>query len=111
MTAAREGDFTRVLALLAPDVTVSADAAAATLGTPAHMEGSDEVANFFNGAAAAAFPVFVEDRPGSAWIHRGEVKVAFDFTIEDGKVRRLQFRAEPELLRGVRRRDGDSVRD
>jgi len=108
MTAAREGDFTRLLQLLAPDVTVSADAAAATLGTPAHMEGRDEVANFFNGAAAAAFPVFVEDRPGSAWINRGEVKVAFDFTIEDGQVRHLQFRAAAEVLADVRRRNGAS---
>lgn len=110
MTAAREGDFTRLLQLLAPDVMVSADAAAAALGTPAHMEGRDEVATFFNGAAAAAFPVFVEDRPGSAWIHRGEVKVAFDFTIEDGQVRRLQFRAEPGVLAGVRRREGAGER-
>jgi RNA polymerase sigma factor (sigma-70 family) len=111
MTAAREGDFTRLLQLLAPDVTVSADAAAATLGTPSHMQGRDEVANFFNGAAAAAFPVFVEDRPGSAWINRGEVKVAFDFTIEAGQVRHLQFRAAPDVLAEVRRRDGASARD
>ncbi len=110
MTAAREGDFSRLLQLLAPDVTVSADAAAAMLGTPAHMAGRDEVANFFNGAAAAAFPVFVEDRPGSAWIHRGEAKVAFDFTIEDGQIRHLQFRAAPDVLAGVRRRAGNAAR-
>src|ERR1700712_4489950 len=77
MAAAREGDFTRLLELLAPDAVVSADAAASALGTPTHLEGRDEVAGFFNGAAAAAFPVFVEDRPGAAWIHRGEFKVAF----------------------------------
>ncbi len=111
MTAAREGDFTRLLQLLAPDVMVSADAASSALGTPAHMQGRDEVATFFNGAAAAAFPVFVEDRPGSAWIHRGEVKVAFDFTIEAGQVRRLRFRAEPAVLAGVRRREGAGERD
>jgi RNA polymerase sigma-70 factor (ECF subfamily) len=111
MTAAREGDFSRLLQLLAPDVSVSADAAASMLGTPAHLKGRDEVANFFNGAAAAAFPVFVEDRPGSAWIHRGEVKVAFDFTIEGGQVRHLQFRAAADVLAGVRRRDGAGPRN
>ena len=62
-------------------------------------EGPDEVASFFNGAAAAAFPVFVEDRPGAAWIHRGEVKVAFDFTVEAGRVRRLRFRADGRRAR------------
>jgi RNA polymerase sigma factor (sigma-70 family) len=109
MAAAREGDFTRLLELLAPDVVVSADAAASTLGTPTRLVGRDEVAGFFNGAAKAAFPVFVGDRPGAAWIHRGQVKVAFDFTIEAGRVRRLQFRAATDVLAGVRRRDGASV--
>jgi RNA polymerase sigma-70 factor (ECF subfamily) len=104
MAAAREGDFTRLLELLAPDVVVSADSAASALGTPTRLEGPDEVASFFNGAAAAAFAVFVEDRPGAAWIHRGEVKVVFDFTVEAGQVRRLQFRADVDVLAGVRRR-------
>jgi RNA polymerase sigma factor (sigma-70 family) len=111
MAAAREGDFTRLLELLAPDVVVTADAAASTLGTPTDLEGPDEVASFFNGAAKAAFPVFIEDRPGAAWIHRGQVKVAFDFTVEAGQVRRLQFRAASEVLAGVRRREGGRTRE
>lgn len=111
MAAAREGDFTRLLELLAPDVVVSADAAASALGTPTRLQGADEVAGFFNGAAKAAFPVFVEDRPGAAWIHLGEVKVVFDFTIEAGQVRRLQFRAAEDVLAGVRRREGASTRE
>lgn len=74
MTAAREVDFQRLLELLAPDVVMSADAAAGALGTPMHLEGRD--------------------------------KVAFDFTVEAGRVRRLQFRATDEVLAGVRRRRG-----
>lgn len=110
MAAAREGDFSRLLELLAPDIVVGADAAAAAMGTPERMEGATEVATFFNGGAAAAFPVFVADRPGAAWIHRGEVMVAFDFTIEDGRVSRLVFRAEKEILAEVRRRDGAELK-
>lgn len=111
MAAAHEGDFARLLGLLAPDVVVSADAAASALGTPTRLEGAVEVARFFNGAAKTAFPVFVGDRPGAAWIHRGEVKVAFDFTIEAGQVRALQFRASHDVLAGVRRRVGGSARE
>jgi len=110
MTAAREGDFRRLLELLAPDVVVSADAAAVALGTPARMEGRGQVAGFFNGAAKAAFPVFVDGRPGAAWIHRGEVKVAFDFTVEGGRVGHLQFRAADDVLAGVQRREGGTAR-
>jgi RNA polymerase sigma factor (sigma-70 family) len=110
MAAAREGDFTRLLELLAPDVVVSGDTAAIALGTPTRLEGADEVANFFNGAAAAAFPVFVENRPGAAWIHRGEIKVAFDFTVKDGRVESLRFRADDDVLAGVQRREGGITR-
>src|SRR6201999_1471682 len=42
MAAAREGDFARLLELLAPDVVVTADAAASALGTPTRLEGADE---------------------------------------------------------------------
>jgi RNA polymerase sigma-70 factor (ECF subfamily) len=106
LAAARGGDFGRLVELLAPDVVVSADAAAIAMGTPAHLEGAEEVASFFNGAAKTAFPVFVEDRPGAAWIHRGEAKVAFDFVIEGGLLRSLTFRAADDVLAGLRRRDG-----
>lgn len=94
----------RLVQLLAPDALVVGDEAAVLAGTPARIEGRDEVAAFFNGAAKAAVPVFVEDRPGSAWFHRGEARVAFDFTVTDGTVSRIAFRADPDLLARVTRR-------
>ncbi len=105
MAAARSGDFGRLLRLLAPDVTVSADDAAIGVGTPRLIEGRDEVAAFFNGSAQATLPVFVGDRPGSAWFHRGSATVAFDFTIDGGLVRAITFRADPGVLAAVVRRD------
>jgi hypothetical protein len=64
------------------------------------------VAMFFNGSAKAAFPVFVGDRPGAAWFHLGAAKVVFDFTVDDGLVRAITFRAAPDVLSRVVRRDG-----
>ncbi|MCD4535853.1 sigma-70 family RNA polymerase sigma factor [Nocardioides sp. cx-169] len=110
MAAAKNGDFERLLRLLAPDATVGADEAAVLAGTPSRIEGRDEVATFFNGSAQAAFPVFVEDRPGTAWFHLGEAKVVFDFTVADGLVRAITFRAAPDLLATVIRRDGGEPR-
>lgn len=105
MAAAREGDFDRLLRLLAPDVEVGADEAALLAGTPERIEGRQAVAEFFNGSAHAALPVAVDDRPGAAWFHRGDAKVLFDFTVEGGAVRRITFRADPDVLaRVVRRR-------
>jgi len=110
MAAAKNGEFDRLLQLLAPDATVSADAAAIAVGTPERIEGRGDVAAFFNGSAQAALPVFVGERPGSAWFHRGEARVVFDFTVRDGRVQAITFRAAPETLAQVSRRDGDAAR-
>ncbi|MGV8964950.1 MAG: sigma-70 family RNA polymerase sigma factor [Cellulomonas sp.] len=104
LAAARGGDFARLLQLLAPDVVVVGDEAAILSGTPERIDGRQEVAAFFNGGAAAALSVFIGERPGAAWFHRGQARVAFDFTIVDGLVERIDFRADPELLTQLRRR-------
>lgn len=110
LAAARHGEFTRLLELLAPDVVVTGDPVAVRVGTPSRIDGRDAVAEFFNGAAAAALPVFVHDRPGAAWFDRGEARVAFDFLVTDGLVRRIDFRADPDVLAGLRRRRGGDQR-
>lgn len=108
LTAARDGEFSRLLEVLAPDVVVVGDPVAVGVGTPERIEGRDAVAGFFNGAAAAALPVFVHDRPGAAWFDRGVARVAFDFRVSGSVVTRIDFRAEPGALDTIRRRrDGD----
>jgi len=110
MAAARNGDFDRLLRLLAPDAVVTADQAAVLVGTPQQIEGRDEVATFFNGSARAALPIYVDGRPGSAWFQHGAAKVVFDFTVSDGLVSAITFRAAADLLSRVVRRDGDQPR-
>jgi RNA polymerase sigma-70 factor (ECF subfamily) len=110
MAAAREGDFARLIALLAPDAEVTADDAAVEAGTPSRIEGREEVAAFFDGSAHAALAVHVDDRPGYAWFHRGEARVIFDFEVADGLVRAIVFRAEPGVLGRMARRTGGHTR-
>lgn len=92
------------------DVVVAGDPVAVGLGTPARIEGRDAVAEFFNGAAAAALPVFVHGRPGAAWFDRGVARVAFDFRVSGGLVTRIDFRAQPEALETINRRRGGDLR-
>lgn len=106
LAAAKGGDFARLLHLLAPDVVVSADAAAIATGTPSRLEGRDAVAEMFDGAAAAALPIFVESRPGAAWFQKGVARVVFDFTVAQGRVTGIVFRAEPRVIASVQRRRG-----
>lgn len=110
LAAARGGELTRLLELLAPDVVVVGDERAIALGTPSRLEGRDEVAAFFDGAAASALPVFVGDRPGAAWFDRGTARVAFDFVVVGGRVSRIEFRADPEVISALRRRRGADAR-
>ncbi|MGZ5400350.1 MAG: sigma-70 family RNA polymerase sigma factor [Nocardioides sp.] len=110
MAAAKGGALDQLLRLLAPDATVTADDAAILVGTPSQIEGRDEVAAFFNGSAQAALPVFVGDRPGAAWFQRGDAMVVFDFSVGDGLVRAITFRAEPAVLSRVVRRDAGRPR-
>ena len=111
LDAARGGDLERLLALLAPDALVSSDDAAVGRGAPARISGRRQVAQFFDGAARAALPAFVEQRPGAAWLHRGEPRVAFDVLVVAGRVARIAFRADPAVLAGVRLRRGDQPVD
>ncbi|MGO1165375.1 MAG: sigma-70 family RNA polymerase sigma factor [Janibacter sp.] len=104
MAAAREGDFASLLALLAPDAAITADAAAISTGTPERIDGRQEIAEFFSGSAHSALAVLVDHRPGSAWFLRGEAMVLFDFDLEDGVVRSITFRADPGTLERVTRR-------
>ncbi|WP_141015044.1 sigma-70 family RNA polymerase sigma factor [Nocardioides sambongensis] len=110
MAAARGGDLDRLLQLLAPDAVVVGDAVAVATGTPERMEGRDAIASFFNGAAHSALPVYIGDRPGSAWFDKGVARVAFDFTVVDGRVARIDFRATARTLEQVRRRKDDVAR-
>jgi RNA polymerase sigma-70 factor (ECF subfamily) len=104
MAAAREGDFDSLLSLLAPDAAITADAAAIATGTPERIDGRQQIAEFFNGSAHSALAVLVDERPAAAWFLKGEAKVLFDFTLEDGLVQGITFRADPGLLARVTRR-------
>lgn len=111
MAAAREGEFERLLALLAPGVVVTADDAAVLAGTPERIVGRTAVAEFFDGSAHAALPVTTAERPGYAWFHRGAAAVVFDFTVRDGVVTGLVFRADPAVLGAVAKRRGAAGQD
>lgn len=98
LAASREGDFGRLIALLDPDATIVADPAAVGMGAAARLEGAQAVAQRFAGGAKAAFEVVSEGYPAVAWWHRGEAKVVFSFTVEDGLVREIELLGDPATL-------------
>lgn len=103
LAAARGGNFARLVHLLAPHVLVTADTEAVAAGTPQRLEGRESVASMFDGAAKAALAVSIGGRPGAAWFHQGLPRVVFDFTVRNGVVEAITFRARPDVLASVQR--------
>ena len=100
LTAARGGELTTLLSLLAPDAIMRADLVAQRMGTDACYDGATAVAERLNGAKGAA-PVEIDGELAAAWIAAGEVKVAFVFHVKAGQIHEVELIADPEVLATV----------
>lgn len=99
MRASRENDFDALLELLDPEAEVLVDAAAAAMGSAFMVSsGARAVAETFAGKARAALPAVLDGRPAAVWQHRGESRLAFAFTVEDGRVVQIELLADPLVL-------------
>ncbi|MDI5977885.1 sigma-70 family RNA polymerase sigma factor [Amycolatopsis magusensis] len=74
LAASRSGDFAALLELLDPDAVAL------------EVRGAPAVASFFAGRAQAARLALVDGVPAAVWLHRGQPKAVFTFTIGDGKI-------------------------
>jgi RNA polymerase sigma-70 factor (ECF subfamily) len=105
LAAARDGDFTALLDLLDPDVTVRADAAAAPSGTPTALRGATAVARhaetFASRAAAHARVGRVEGRPAIVVAPHGTLVTVLLFTVENDRITAVDILADPDRLAGL----------
>jgi RNA polymerase sigma-70 factor (ECF subfamily) len=62
------------------------------------LRGARSVAEFLSGRARAARLVLIDGAPGWVWSLRGEPKVVFAFTVEDGLVTAIDLLADPDRL-------------
>ncbi len=107
LAAAKTGDFELLLSFLSPDAELVADAAAIAMGAPASLVGPNDVASRFSGGAKAARVALLDGLAGLVWAQGGTPKVAFDFTVVAGKVRRIEMIADDDVLSEI---DIDFVR-
>ncbi len=77
LNAALTGDLDGLIAVLAPNAILRADAATQQLGSQPELVGAREVAGQFAGRSQAARLVWIDGTPEAAWVHRSAVKVAF----------------------------------
>lgn len=98
LSAARSGNLDRLIELLAPDAVLHADATTAEMGAKPEIVGARDVAERFSGGARVIHPAWLDGQPGAAWIHRGDVRVAFDFVLREGTIREIWLRSDPAYL-------------
>jgi RNA polymerase sigma factor (sigma-70 family) len=102
LRASRNGDFETLLSLLSPDVELVSDAAAIAIGAPKRKDGPLDVATRFSGGAQAARLALLDGCAGLVWAQGGTPKVAFDFTLVDGLVTRIDMIGDDEVLSEMR---------
>jgi RNA polymerase sigma factor (sigma-70 family) len=108
LAASRGGDFEALLAVLDPEVVLRADrmavaaaAANAAQGAPQlvpEVRGAAAVADAFAGRAQAARLALVDGVVGAAWVHAGQTRVVFAFTVRDDRVTEMALIADPERI-------------
>jgi len=99
LAAARNGEFEALVGLLHPDVVIRADAATVAMGgVAAEMVGAQAVATRFNGGARALRLTLLDGYVGALWMHRGQTRVVFGFTVEDGRIVEIEMLGDPEVL-------------
>jgi RNA polymerase sigma factor (sigma-70 family) len=107
LAASRAGNFSALLALLDPAATLRGDAATVAMGGAAYwqndrlqagIEGAAAVAEAFSGRARAAQPAFIDGKPGAVWMHAGELRVAFRFTLADDRITGIDLVADRTSL-------------
>jgi RNA polymerase sigma factor (sigma-70 family) len=101
LAASRGGNFDALVAMLDPDIVLRADATAVRMGSPEEVRGAAAVAGTFSGRALAAQPALIDGAVGVVWMVGGRPKVAWDFTITDGKVVHIEMIAAPDSLSGL----------
>lgn len=101
LNAARAGDLTAILAVLAPDVVRRADPAALPPGAAAEVCGAQAVARgtvALDGRAQCAELALVNGMPGVVVVPRGRLLLAPTFTFENDKIVEYDVIADPVRL-------------
>ena len=98
LAAARNGEFDRLLALLDPDVVLTADETAAEMGAAREIRGVADVAAFSRRARGAT-PALLDGAAAAVWIVDGQPRVVYRFTTSDETITGIELIADPARLR------------
>ena len=92
-----------LLAMLAPDVALRADARTLQLSSRngwlvSELEGPEAVATQFDGQARAAQLALIDGEPGLVWAPGGTVRALFRIVVRDDLVAEVNLSADPDVV-------------
>jgi hypothetical protein len=102
LSAARDGDFEALLALLDPEVVLRADRGAVPAGASMVVRGARAVAKgalAFSEVARFARPALVNGTAGLVAAPHGRPFSALGFTVTNGRIVEIDILADPARLR------------
>jgi RNA polymerase sigma factor (sigma-70 family) len=97
LTAAREREFERLLTLLDPDVVLTGDRTAVTMGARHEVRGAPVVSTLARWARGGT-PALLDGWPAMAWVIEGRPRVVYSFTVSGARITRIDLIADPERL-------------
>jgi RNA polymerase sigma-70 factor (ECF subfamily) len=100
LAAAREGEFERLLALLDPDIVLTADPAAARIGVAEELHGADAVAEFARYARGAT-PALLDGDAAVVWLVGGAPRVVYRFSTDGERITGIELIGDPGRLRAL----------
>jgi len=98
LAAARAGDLAGLVAVLDPDVVLTADSAAVRMGAPDGLRGAGDVAQVFSGRALGAQPAVVDGRAGFAWTPKDRPSAVWEVEVVAGSIVRIDMLAAAATL-------------
>ena len=98
LRASRQGDLAGLVALLHPDVALTADPPTVASGAEPEVHGAEAVAATFAGRARAARPALLDGHPGLAWTEGGQPRVVFRMTIEGERITAIDLISDPAAI-------------
>lgn len=101
--ASQAGDFQALLALLAPEVALRADATTLRMGARngwlvSELEGPEAVATQFDGQAQAAQVAMIDGDLGLAWAPGGTVRAIFRIAVQDDLITEIRLSSDPAIV-------------
>lgn len=97
LAAARQRDFERLLRLLDPDIVLTGDRTAVSMGARPELRGREAVGRLA-GWAGGGTPALLDGRPALAWVVAGRPRVVYSFTVAGDRISRIDLIADPERL-------------